>query len=61
MYVTRSYGVSVLVLKVRVCVAADSKRADAAKARGGSDDSEDDRPKKKGAAKGAKAKANGKR
>ena len=46
------------------CVAADSKRAEAAKARGESNDSDDGRSKKKKggtAAKGAKGKANRKR
>ena len=46
------------------CVVADSKRAEAAKARGESDESDDGRSKKKkggAAAKGAKGKANGKR
>ena len=46
------------------CVAADSKRAEAAKARGESDDSDDSRPEKENggaATNGAKGKANGKR
>lgn len=61
----RMVWVNMLVLtRVRFCVTADSKRAEGAKARGESDDSDNDRPKKKGAqkgAKGAKGKANGKR